>query len=136
MASTPLFGAAGLAVPATQLTTVSVDRTGAGTYADVGSASGASGMLCWGFDFHAVGLTEDNVILIFTHDGADVRLFREVPVNVTGPSNNTRPPLSWHHYEQIFPSGRPHVLTNGDKYQMALMRAGTINVMLDAQQLA
>lgn len=136
MASVPLFGAAGLAIPSTALTTVSVDRTGAGTYADVGSAAGASGMLCWGFDFHGVGLIEDNVILIFTHDGSNARIFREVPVNVTSPPNGARPNQAWHHYEPIFPSGRPHVLTNGDKYQMALMRAGTINVLLDAQQLA
>ena len=134
MASTPLFGAAGLAVPATQITTANPLRDGSGSHDDVGSAAGADGMLTWGWDFHAIGLTEDNVILIFTHDGSNARLFREVPVKVTGPSNGSQPPGSWHHYEPIFPSGRPHLLTSGDKYQMALMRAGTINVVPDAQQ--
>lgn len=137
MGTTPLFGSVGLAVPFIELTTVSADRTGAGTYADLGSVASSGGMYAYGFQFNALGASESNVATIFYHDGSScLGIFREVSIPAIAPGNGHQGPPGWKHYEPIFDNGRPLLLKSGHKFQIALLRAGSINVLVDAQQLA
>lgn len=83
MATTPLFVGSAFATPCVSFTTVSTDRTGAGTYATL--IVGAPSLLT-GIRFRAITQTIDTKLLIFHDDGTNVKLIDELGIYVANPA--------------------------------------------------
>jgi hypothetical protein len=116
-----------------QVSTANTNRDGSGTLATLGTAPAAGSRLD-GVIIQGVGTTTAGMVRLYIHDGANARLFAEVPITAITPSA-TQPAFSAALNSATMAQAFPIVLPSGYSLRASTHNAETFNVIGQAGDL-